>query len=186
MSLPFFPLAIGWCELPEALLEKAEGGDPKAQFELAKILDAGLGVRSDPQSRRVVLQGGHTRHADAADFLATLHGEGIGVQRDPVLAGSWTGIARKIRSDPKSLSSIKFPAFADEKVLPGKESPQSIHEIDQRIAELQKMKDKMKAEEAKQGFLPSIPVRPPSDTLPFDCEIVVVPRQNKGNTKLGK
>ena len=154
----FFPLAIGWCELPEALLEKAEGGDPQAQFELAKILDAGLGVRSDPQKAaewyyKAATQG----HADAADFLATLYGEGIGVQRDPVLAGSWKGIARKIRSDPKSLSSIKFPAFADEKVLPGKESPQSIHEIDQRIAELQKMKDKMKAEEAKQGFLPSIP-----------------------------
>jgi len=186
-ALVFFgSLAIALGELPESLVEKAEGGDPQAQFELAKVLDAGLGVKSDPQKAaewyyKAAIQG----HADAADFLATLYAEGIGVPRDSVFAGSWKGIARRIRSDPNSLSSIKFPAFADEPVLPGKESPQSIDEIDKRIAELQKMKERMRAEKANQGSLPSIPARSPSGTVSFDCEIVRSYRaRHKGNTKL--
>ena len=66
------------------------------QFELAKKLDAGLGVKADAEKAADLYYKAATQgHADAAEFLATLYEEGRGVKRDSFLAAEWKSLAKK-------------------------------------------------------------------------------------------
>ena len=145
------------------LLEKAQSGDSESQFQLAKVLDAGIGVEPDPPKAaewyyKAAVQG----HADAAEFLATLYEEGIGLDKDPILGAEWKSFAKKIRSDPGDISSIKRPDFNKTGSVPKAHPPDSIDEIERKIAELQKLKEKMQLDSKKGNNNRSYPIATPT------------------------
>ena len=145
------------------LLEKAKSGDSESQFQLAKVLDAGIGEEPDPQKAaewyyKAAIQG----HADAAEFLATLYEEGLGVDKDHILGAEWKSFAKKVRSDPESISSIKLPDFPKGNGTKSTSTPESIDEIERKIAELQKLKEKIKLDSKKGNNNRSYPTVTPT------------------------
>ena len=163
---PFFSL---FAKVSGDLLEKAQSGDSESQFQLAKVLDAGIGVEPNPQKAaewyyKAAAQG----HADAAEFLATLYEEGIGVAQDPILAAEWKSFAGKVRRNPGDISSIKRPDFNKTGSVPKARPPDSIDEIERKIAELQKLKEKMQLDSKKGNNNRSYPIATPT----IDSKIV--------------
>jgi TonB family protein len=145
------------------LLEKAQSGDSESQFQLAKVLDAGIGVEPDPPKAaewyyKAAVQG----HADAAEFLATLYEEGIGLDKDPILAAEWKSFAGKVRRNPESIPSIKLPDFYKGNGTKSTSTSESIDEIERKIAELQKLKEKIKLNSKKGNNNRSYPTVTPT------------------------
>ena len=84
-------------DLPEELLNKALAGDADAQFELGKRLDAGQGLKAEPEKaarwyEKASIQG----HAEAAYYLAVLHENGIGLNKNSKLAAAWYAFSAKL------------------------------------------------------------------------------------------
>jgi hypothetical protein len=84
-------------DLPEELLNKALSGDADAQFELGKRLDAGQGLKAEPEKaarwyEKASIQG----HAEAAYYLAVLHENGIGLNKNSKLAAAWYAFSAKL------------------------------------------------------------------------------------------
>jgi hypothetical protein len=163
------------------LLEKAQSGDSESQFQLAKVLDAGIGVEPDPPKAaewyyKAAVQG----HADAAEFLATLYEEGIGVDKDPILGAEWKSFAGKVRRNPGDILSTNRPDFNNTDFVPKAHIPNSIDEIERKIAELQKLKERrFRQNQNRQpiAFLPT-KIQPPLKLGPGDISFVSVTKDN--------
>jgi TPR repeat protein len=87
----------------DALRNKAEAGDAKAQFDLAEAYSVGNGVAKDSAKgmdwlKRSALQG----YAGAQVVLGYMHQKGINMEKDPSEAAKWyQKAARQGDKDPK-------------------------------------------------------------------------------------
>ena len=94
-------------EVPEELLQKAEGGDKDAQFEIGKRFDSGQGVKQDSgKAAQWYFRAASKGHAKAAEYLAIFYDEGIGVPKDPVIAGRWRKIAQRNADNQSSRYNV--------------------------------------------------------------------------------
>lgn len=74
----------------QMIQKAAEAGDAKAQFRLALMHDAGMGVVQNPaQAARWFLRAAEQGHVEAQYNLATMYDTGHGVAQDYAEAASW-------------------------------------------------------------------------------------------------
>jgi TPR repeat protein len=91
------------------LRQKAESGDPKAQFDLASAYSLGTGVPKDSAKglewlRKSAAQG----YAGAEVVLGFFYQKGIGIEKDPEEATKWyKKAARQGDKDPKHAETAK-------------------------------------------------------------------------------
>ena len=86
------------------LLPAAEAGEPKAQYVLGLIFDAGLGRDKDPAGAVKWVEKAATQgHEEAQRTLGIFYEEGKGVARDYRAAAHWYRLAADQGKDRKSV-----------------------------------------------------------------------------------
>ena len=94
--------------------ERATGGDAEAQHHLAECYFHEFGVVRDfNEAAKWATLSANQNHADAMVFLAYLHGEGLGVPKNPKLEVYWTTRAAVQHSHPVALHNLAISHLYD-------------------------------------------------------------------------